>query len=56
MWGPSEDALGPGPDMAPAILGRKGIGSGNGALGLFEVTAALNEGRVAHLVYDPEVR
>ncbi|WP_055483271.1 VLRF1 family aeRF1-type release factor [Sphaerimonospora mesophila] len=27
-----------------------------GALGLSEVAAALNEGRVAHLVYDPEVR
>jgi hypothetical protein len=27
-----------------------------GALGLSEVTAALNRGRVAHLVYDPEVR
>lgn len=27
-----------------------------GALGLSQVTAALNEGRVAHLVYDPEVR
>jgi hypothetical protein len=27
-----------------------------GALGLSEVTAALNSGRVAHLVYDPEVR
>jgi Bacterial archaeo-eukaryotic release factor family 10 len=27
-----------------------------GALGLSQVTAALNEGRVAHLIYDPEVR
>lgn len=27
-----------------------------GALGLSEVTAALNEGRVTHLVYDPQVR
>lgn len=27
-----------------------------GALGLSEVAAALNQGRVAHLVYDPEVR
>jgi hypothetical protein len=27
-----------------------------GALGLSQVSAALNEGRVAHLVYDPEVR
>jgi hypothetical protein len=27
-----------------------------GALGLSEVTAALNAGRVAHLVYDPEIR
>ena len=30
--------------------------SGAGALGLSEVAAALNAGRVAHLVYDPEVR
>jgi hypothetical protein len=30
--------------------------AGTAALGLSEVTAALNEGRVAHLVYDPEVR
>ncbi len=30
--------------------------AGRGALGLSEVTAALNGGRVAHLVYDPEVR
>jgi hypothetical protein len=30
--------------------------SGAGALGLSEVVAALNAGRVAHLVYDPEVR
>jgi hypothetical protein len=27
-----------------------------GALGLSQVAGALNEGRVAHLVYDPEVR
>lgn len=32
-----------------------GLGQ-TGALGLSEVTAALNEGRVAHLVYDPEIR
>ncbi|GIH70632.1 MSMEG_1130 family ribosome hibernation factor [Sphaerimonospora thailandensis] len=32
-----------------------GLGQ-TGALGPSEVTAALNEGRVAHLVYDPEVR
>lgn len=30
--------------------------SGSGALGLSEVVAALNSGRVDHLVYDPEVR
>lgn len=30
--------------------------SGTGALGLSEVVAALNSGRVAHLVYDPQVR
>ena len=30
--------------------------SGAAALGLSEVAAALNVGRVAHLVYDPEVR
>lgn len=30
--------------------------SGTGALGLSEVVAALNLGRVAHLVYDPEIR
>jgi hypothetical protein len=34
-----------------------GAGSGHGAaLGLSEVAAALNAGRVAHLIYDPEVR
>jgi hypothetical protein len=31
-------------------------GAGTAALGLSEVAAALNEGRVAHLAYDPEVR
>lgn len=31
-------------------------GSGGMALGLSEVAAALNAGRVAHLVYDPKVR
>lgn len=31
-------------------------GSGRAALGLSEVTAALNAGRAAHLVYDPQVR
>ncbi|TCN42458.1 hypothetical protein EV641_12826 [Rhodococcus sp. SMB37] len=35
---------------------RDAVGSGTGALGLSEVAAALNSGRVAHLVYDPEVR
>lgn len=34
---------------------QAGLG-GTGALGLSEVAAALNEGRVAHLVYDPQVR
>jgi hypothetical protein len=32
------------------------LGHGLGAVGLSEVVAALNEGRVAHLVYDPDVR
>lgn len=32
------------------------LGAGAAALGLSEVVGALNEGRVAHLVYDPEVR
>jgi Bacterial archaeo-eukaryotic release factor family 10 len=32
------------------------FGRGPGALGLSEVLAALNEGRVAHLAYDPGVR
>lgn len=32
------------------------LGGGAGALGLSEVAGALNEGRVSHLVYDPEVR
>lgn len=35
---------------------RDTAGSGLGALGLSEVAAALNTGRVAHLVYDPEIR
>jgi hypothetical protein len=35
---------------------RKAGLSGTGALGLSEVTAALNEARVTHLVYDPRVR
>ncbi|WP_326544865.1 VLRF1 family aeRF1-type release factor [Mycolicibacterium sp. ND9-15] len=35
---------------------RAAAGTGLGALGLSEVAAALNAGRVAHLVYDPEVR
>lgn len=33
-----------------------GLSKASGALGPSEVTAALNAGRVAHLVYDPEVR
>jgi hypothetical protein len=32
------------------------LGSGAGALGLSEVVSALNEARVSHLIYDPEVR
>lgn len=35
---------------------RESAGSGTAALGLSEVVAALNDGRVAHLVYDPQVR
>lgn len=35
---------------------REGVGFGVAAVGLSEVSAALNIGRVAHLVYDPEVR
>lgn len=35
---------------------RAAAGSGAAALGLSEVAAALNAGRVAHLVYDPKVR
>jgi stalled ribosome rescue protein Dom34 len=35
---------------------REAAGSGLAALGLSEVAAALNAGRVAHLVYDPQVR
>jgi Bacterial archaeo-eukaryotic release factor family 10 len=32
------------------------LGAGGGAVGLSDVVGALNQGRVAHLVYDPEVR
>ncbi len=35
---------------------RDVAGSGRAALGLSEVTAVLNAGRAAHLVYDPQVR
>ncbi|MGE2688878.1 hypothetical protein [Mycolicibacterium pulveris] len=35
---------------------RDTVGAGGGVLGLSEVAASLNAGRVAHLVYDPEVR
>ncbi|MGV0634841.1 hypothetical protein ABQE69_12820 [Mycolicibacillus trivialis] len=35
---------------------RDAAGNGNAALGLSEVAAALNAGRVYRLVYDPEVR
>jgi hypothetical protein len=38
-------------DARDAALGR-----GAAALGLSDVVGALNEGRVAHLLYDPEVR
>jgi Bacterial archaeo-eukaryotic release factor family 10 len=34
---------------------RDAAGSGTAALGVSEVAAALNAGRVAHLVYDPQV-
>lgn len=47
----AEDEKRPLHDVREAALG-----SGAGALGLSEVVGALNEGRVAHLVYDPEVR
>ncbi|HEU4361019.1 MAG TPA: hypothetical protein VFR27_05855 [Mycobacterium sp.] len=45
-------------EQAGQLLGRvrDAAGSGDGALGLSEVVAALNAGRVAHLVYDPNVR
>src|SRR5690606_41986278 len=35
---------------------REATGHRRSALGLSEVAGALNAGRVAHLVYDPEVR
>lgn len=35
---------------------ERAFGSGTAAVGLSEVTGALNEARVAHLVYDPEIR
>lgn len=35
---------------------RAALATGAGALGASDVIGALNEGRVAHLVYDPEVR
>lgn len=35
---------------------RDAAGTKTGVLGLSEVAGALNDGRVAHLVYDPEVR
>lgn len=35
---------------------REASRTGTGALGLSEVAAALNAGRVAHMVYDPEIR
>lgn len=35
---------------------REAVGAGAAAVGLSEVAAALTAGRVAHLVYDPEVR
>lgn len=45
-------------DDEQRLLQRVGdaAGAGNAALGLSEVAAALNAGRVYHLVYDPEVR
>lgn len=41
--------------LTQAIRDAAMAGSG-GALGLSEVAAALNDARVAHLVYDPEIR
>ena len=35
---------------------ERALGRGAAALGLSEVIAALNQGRVAHLAYDPGVR
>jgi hypothetical protein len=32
------------------------LGAGRGALGLSEVTAALNEARAGHVLYDPDIR
>ena len=45
-------------ELESQLLGhvRDAAGSGVAALGLSEVAAALNAGRVAHLVYDPNVR
>lgn len=45
-------------DREKRLLARIGdaAGAGMAALGLSEVAAALNAGRVAHLVYDPQVR
>ncbi len=45
-------------DREKQVLAHIGDAAGRGlaALGLSEVAAALNAGRVAHLVYDPQVR
>ncbi|MGH3541175.1 MAG: hypothetical protein ACRDT5_08940 [Mycobacterium sp.] len=45
-------------ELERQLLGhvRDAAGSGVAALGLSQVAAALNAGRVAHLIYDPNVR
>jgi Bacterial archaeo-eukaryotic release factor family 10 len=54
------DRLGEEQDARGLQLGRQvrdaALGAGRGALGLSEVTAALNEARAEHVIYDPHVR
>jgi hypothetical protein len=54
------DRLGEEQDTRGWRLGQQvrdaALGAGRGALGLSEVTAALNEARAAHVIYDPHVR
>ncbi|HEX7321726.1 MAG TPA: hypothetical protein VF299_02155 [Mycobacterium sp.] len=54
----TEWALSERTEQERRLLGRirDTLGSGRGASGLSEVAAALNAGRVAHLIYDPNVR